>query len=174
MRYRAGITIAIAIIICKFIDNAIFAKYNLADIRPDMMLALLVVIGFSIGSMRAGLIGLGVGFLYDILYFDSIGINASVYMICGMAAGFFFRKFYADNVILPSIAAAVLCFIKHNILAIITALYGAHFNYFLMLIVYILPCALLTGVFCIPVYFVIKPLLKTYGKYIYDKQSSIV
>ncbi|NLB61156.1 MAG: hypothetical protein GX802_01830 [Clostridiales bacterium] len=54
------------------------------------------------------------------------------------------------------------------------ALFGANYNFLLMLVIYILPCALLTGVLTIPVHLCVKPLLNTYGKYIFDKQSSLV
>ncbi len=92
------------------------------------------------------------------LYIPYINMNA------GMAAGYFFKKFYADNLIVPAAAAAAAGFMKDLILAFLVFAGGARFGFAGILIRYIVPSALMTGLFCTLVHPVLKPALLTQVK----------
>lgn len=174
MRARAGMTIALSVLVCLFLDSVLFDKLNLWDIRPDMVIALAVALGILIGGTRAGIICGSIGLLWDILFYKMLGVNAAIYLVSGVICGTFFRKYYADNALIPALLGASLSFVKDNVLAIIAALGGARIGYGFMLISYILPCAVFTGVMCIPLYFVLKPMLARYSKYLSEKRDDRV
>ena len=165
-------TIIISALICLFLNGIVFTRLNIAGIRPDMVIALTVSIGILLGSVRAEIICGAIGLLLDVSVGRFIGLNAAIYVITGFVAGRFFRKFYSDNVIFPAVIALAAGFLRENVLALFAAITGAQFNYAVMLFAYMIPCALMTGVACILIYLIQKPLFEQYGRYIYDKQSS--
>ena len=167
-------SIIIAALICMFLDNVVFTRLNIAGIRPDMLMTLTVTLGILIGSTRAQLICGGIGLLYDILLGKFLGLNCAVYVVSGIVAGVFFRKFYTDNVIFPAVVTLILAFVRENVFAVTVALTGVKFNYALMLFAYIIPCAAATALMCIPMYAVMKSFLYQYGKYLSDKRTGLL
>ena len=77
-------------------------------------------------------------------------------MLSGMAGGLFYRKFYADNLIIPTVTATVCFFIKEHIMLIAARLYGGRPPYFMTLVSYILPSLLPTGGVCALVHLFLK------------------
>ncbi len=149
----------ISIIVCSYLNAAFFTNINILGIRPDAILALIVSIGVLLGGLPASIIGLGVGLMMDVLFSKMVGLSAIAYIAAGIAGGLFYKKFYADNVIIPAITAVVSTFFKEHVLCLAALLAGARFNYGLMLVAYILPCCLLTGGICIPIHIVMKRVL---------------
>ena len=95
------ITLAITIILCFLLQTTIFQTLKLADISPNIMLILVVSIGFMRGRTEGLLVGFFSGLLLDILYGGYLGIFALVYMLIGYINGYFNHMFFADEVILP-------------------------------------------------------------------------
>ena len=166
-------TIAISALVCIFLDEVIFSRVNILGVRPDLLMALTVSFGILIGSVRSQIICGGIGLLYDIAAGRMIGLNCAIYVVAGLVSGLFFRKFYTDNIVFPAFLTLILAFFRENVLALASALSGGHFNYGLMLIAYMIPCAIFTAITCIPIYLIQKPLLAQYGRYISDKQQSL-
>lgn len=171
MRARAGMIIALAALACMFLDSVLFGSLNLWDIKPDMVIALAVALGITVGGRRAGVVCGSIGLLWDILFYKMLGVNAAIYLLSGVICGKFFRKYYADNALIPALIGLGLSFFKDNVFAIIVALGGGRMNYGLMLVSYILPCALFTGIMCIPLFYILKPLLARYSKYLSEKRD---
>ncbi len=153
------ITAFVTILLCMHLDSAVFARINIVDIRPDAMLAAVVSFGVLQGSMFGAVVGVIGGLVMDVLFGTSVGLYGALYLIAGMNAGFFYKKFYADNLIVPAAAAAVAGFSKDMVLAVIRALGGAQFPFVGIVIRYILPSAILTGVLCALIHLALKPLL---------------
>ena len=68
----------------------------------------------------------------------------------------FYRKFFADNLIIPTAVAMICSFLKEHILLIAAVLAGSRPPYFMAFATYILPCFLLTGGVCILVHLFFK------------------
>ena len=156
---RYALVIAVSIIVCSYLNAAFFTNVNIFGIRPDAILALIVSIGVLLGGLPASIIGLGVGLMMDVFFNKIVGLSAIAYIVSGIAGGIFYKKFYADNVIIPAATAVVSTFFKEHILCLAALLAGARFNYGLMLVAYILPCCLLTGGICILIHMVMKSML---------------
>lgn len=174
MTKKVTLTIVLTALVCLFLNGIVFSRLNIAGIRPDMIMAMTVSLGILIGSTRTQFICGGIGLLLDIIAGRFIGLNCAIYVIAGLVAGTFFRKFYTDNVVFPAFSAMILAFFRENMLALFSAISGTHFNYALMLVAYMIPCAIFTGVMCIPIYLIHKPLLSQYGRYISDKRQSLI
>ena len=88
------------------------------------------------------------GLLADVLYSPMVGLSAMGYMFAGLLGGAFYQKYYADNIIIPALVAAVGAIFKECVMAAACAAGGAKFGFFTVLGTYILPCALLSAAVC--------------------------
>lgn len=147
---------AIVVVLAFYLDNVVFSRLNILGIRPDTALVVVVCLGVLTGSVPAAATGLVMGLIADIFFNKIVGPTALVYMLSGMAGGLFYRKFYADNLIIPTVTATVCFFIKEHIFLIVTRLYGGRPPYFMTLASYILPSMLLTGGVCLLVHLFLK------------------
>jgi len=161
--------VAISLMAAMFLDAVVFARVNIAGIVPDCMLVIIVSLGTLMGAVEAGAIGCIMGLIIDILFGRAVGINAIAYMVAGIAGGFFYKKYYADNHIIPVVITALCAFGKENIMAFITKLIGGSFAYFPMLGTYIIPSALMSAALCLPVHIYLKPRLAESNKKRYDR-----
>ncbi len=153
------LTAFLTMLICIQLDSVVFARINLLDIRPDAMLGAAVSFGILQGPIFGAVYGLIGGLIMDLFFGTSLGLYGALYLIAGLSAGFFYKKFYSDNLIVPAAAAAVAGFVKDFVIAVIRAAGGAQFPFAGILIRYILPSAVLTGVLCALMHIVLKPLL---------------
>jgi rod shape-determining protein MreD len=93
--------LAVSIIVVFYLDNVLVTSLPLRGLRPDLTLAFVVSLGVLTGSVPAAAIGFGMGLAADIFFNKIVGLTALTYMLSGAAAGLFYRKFYADNLIIP-------------------------------------------------------------------------
>lgn len=153
------ITAAILLLLCICLDSIFFTRVHFMDIRPDAMLAATVSFAVLSGSVSGAVFGLVGGLLLDILVGRYVGLSAALYLLCGLAGGFFYKKFYADNIVVPAVTAAACGLLKDIILSVVALLAGARYAYTSILVRVVLPSALLTGVLCILIHLVLKPVL---------------
>ncbi len=169
MLYRASVVISL--LVAMFLDSVLFGRLNIMGARPDCMLALTVSLGVLLGQREGMLFGLLGGLLMDVLFGRAIGLSALAYMLCGTAGGAFYKKFYADNIIVPSVTAAICALAKEHLMAVVVRLQGGSFGYFEMLFAYMLPCALLTGGLCALMHLLLKPTLQRQVKKHYERNA---
>ncbi|MEA5060167.1 MAG: rod shape-determining protein MreD [Candidatus Pelethousia sp.] len=169
MMYRASVGISLLLVV--FLDSVLFVRLNIMGVRPDCMMALVVSLGVLLGQAEGGIFGLVGGLLMDVLFGRAIGLNAIAYLLSGVAGGFFYKKFYADNIIVPSVTAALCALGRENLMAVVVKLQGGSFGYFEMLFAYMLPCALLTGAFCTLAHLLLKPTLQRQVKKRYERNA---
>ena len=165
--YRTSIFLSLAI--AAFLDSVVFASFNFYGICPDSMLVVVVCLGILLGPGQAAAAGCIAGLMMDILYGRAVGISAIPYMLCGLVGGIFFKKYYADNFIIPAVTVAACAFMKENMTAIIVRLTGGNFSYLGMLVTYIVPSMLLSMALCIPGYLMLKPMLRRQVKKRYER-----
>ena len=98
-------------------------------------------------------------------------ISFPAYMLAGVAGGLFYKKFYADNIVIPAATAAVCAFGKEHLMAVSVRLLGGTFSYFEMFFTYILPCTLATGLFCALTHLLMKPTLQRQIRKHYERHA---
>ncbi len=165
------ISVAISILFGIYLDSFLFARFNILDIRPDAMMALMVSLGVLLGQREGLFIGLLSGLLTDLLYSRIIGLGAIAYMLAGAAGGIFYKKFYADNIVIPAVTAALCSFAKEHLMALSVLLLGGRFRFFEMFFTYMLPCALVTGAFCALIHLALKPVLQRQIRKHYERNA---
>lgn len=165
------ISVAVSMMIAMYLDSFLFARLHIFGIRPDCLLALLVSLGVLLGQGEGLVLGLGAGLLTDVLFGRAIGLGAIAYMLAGVAGGFFYKKYYADNIVIPAATAAVCALGKEHVMALSVRMLGGAFSYFEMLFTYILPCTLATGLFCALTHLLMKPTLQRQIRKHYERHA---
>ena len=154
------LTALVTILLCMYLDSIVFARINLLDIRPDAMLAATVSFAILTGSFSGAVFGAAGGLLMDTLFGRSFGLYGMVYMTAGLISGYFYKKFYADNLIVPAAAASAAGLFKDILLAFIVFAGGARFDFVRILVGYILPSAMMTGALGMLMQMILKPQLQ--------------
>jgi rod shape-determining protein MreD len=158
------ISIWLSIIICIYLDSVFFDRVNLYGVRPDCLLALIVTLGILMGSLPAAVIGTLAGLFTDIFFGEFVGYNAAIFLVMGMASGFFYRKYYADNLIVPAVTAVFTALAKELINAGVLFLTVGRYSFASMFARYILPGSLMTTAMCILMMLILKPVLTGHYK----------
>ena len=163
--------VALTLIFAIFMDSVIFARFNILGVVPDFVLVVTVCVGILMGATEAAAVGCLTGLAIDVLFGKAVGINAMAYMLAGLAGGIFYKKYFADNMLIPVATVAVCAFFKENFMALMTGLIGGSFNYFEMLATYIVPSALMSAALCLPVHLFLKPRVLRSSKKRYDRSA---
>ena len=102
-------------------------------------------------------IGVGLGLLLDILCNKYVGLSSLGFIIAAQAGGFFFEKYYADNLIIPSVTAAAVMFLKEHLMLFVMLLTGGRVSSYPMLfLVHMLPASILTGLLCMLFHLILR------------------
>ena len=89
-----------------------FNWFNIAGIKPNLFIGLVLCIGLFIGKNYAIPLGFIIGIYLDVLTGRQIGISAIVYSIIGFLGGYFDKNFSKDSkiTILLMIAGCTVLF----------------------------------------------------------------
>ena len=150
--------IAIALAAAFYIDTVLFGVCGSPVFWPNTVLA--VIAAVMGGAAPFAAVGIGIGFVIDVVYNKYIGLTSLSLLIAALAGGAFYNKFYADNVIVPAGVAAVAYTVKEHILLFTLLISGGNLSsYFMLLLTHILPSAVLTGGFAALAHVVFKKVL---------------
>lgn len=153
------ITPVVAVLLCLMLDTVFFPLINVLGMRPDALLAATVSYAILSGSLPGAIFGAVGGLLMEVFTAPSVGFGTALYLACGLCAGYFYQKFYADNVIVPALAALTAGFVKETVYMVALLLTGASFSVGRLLLQYILPSALLSALLCVLMHLAFKPLV---------------
>ncbi|HRN15116.1 MAG TPA: hypothetical protein PK062_07635, partial [Clostridia bacterium] len=108
--------IAIALAAAFYIDTVLFGAFGSPVFWPNTVLAVIAALSVMGGAAPFAAVGIGIGFVIDVVYNKYIGLTSLSLLIAALAGGAFYNKFYADNVIVPAGVAAVAYTVKEHIL----------------------------------------------------------
>lgn len=149
--------LALCVFAAVLLDYIIFPRLGLARIAPDALIALLVSLSVLTGLLPAVPIAAALGLLLDIGFNRFIGMSAVPLFVSALAGSAFYGRFYADNIIIPAVTAAVAAFFKELFLLSALMLYGGKTSGYLALFaLHILPVSLITGALCALVHLLFK------------------
>lgn len=152
MRY---LVLFIITIVNLIFVGAFFPNINVAGIAPDVIICSIASIAIIEKSMMGAVIGLICGLTLDVLFSGAIGFYAIPYFATGAILYFVCSKVnYFDNYILPFFIAVGAYFIKELLFALLVYMMGMSYSFSHMLIRYILPETLITGVFMLLIHFI--------------------
>lgn len=118
------------VLICFLCQTTIFQWLALADIVPNVLVILVVSIGYMRGQNEAMLTGILCGLCMDFMYGNVIGYYALIYMTVGFVSGwsnFFYEK---KDFTLPIILIGLGDFMYSVIFYVLSFLLRARLNLF--------------------------------------------
>ncbi len=141
--------LALCLLAAVLLDYLIFPGLGLSRVAPDALIALLVSLSVLTGLLPAVPIAVVLGVLLDIGFNRFIGMSAIPLFISALAGSVFYGRFYADNIVIPAVTAAVAAFLKELFLFAVLLLSGGKTSgYFALFALHMLPASLLTGALC--------------------------
>lgn len=152
--------VAIACLLAFYMDAVLFRLIGIGTFAPEALIALFVCLGVLMDGAAAQVTAVLVGLLMDILFNKIVGPSGLFYLGAVLAGSIFRNKYYADNLIIPSVTAAGIVFVKEHIMLIIVLLTGGRIaSYVMIVLTHILPSALLTGGFTALAHLVLKSVI---------------
>ena len=91
----------LSIYITYFLQVSAFTYLEIAGIRPNLLLMLTCITGFTMGSRMGLLEGFFAGLLLDLMAGGRVGFTALVYMYAGALNGFFYKDYVKEELMLP-------------------------------------------------------------------------
>ncbi len=151
-RYFVPLLFALGI----YLDSIFFCRFNLYGIRPEALVTMIVSYGMLMGRLPAAILGCGLGLFMDAMFGKMLGLTAISYLLAAYVSGFFYQKYYADNLVMPAVIAGLARLFSEHLMAAAMLMRGGSFPYLQTLTTYIVPCALATGLLCIPLHLLMK------------------
>ena len=145
-RYAVLVITGIAAVI---LDCTLLAEWNLMGIRPWLLLAAALAACAALNPQSGILTALIGGLVIDAVSNFYLGLTAACYLISVSALWFLIRKNHPKSLILWIYAAAVTA-LWIPIEWFYSYLAGAHFQPVITILTRVLPSAVLTGLFVLP------------------------
>ena len=91
----------IMMIILYLVQTTIFNKITIAGIKPNVVIILLVLIGYKYGKIHGMMMGFFMGLFLDLTESDYIGYYAVIYLTIGYLLGFSNKLYNDDSTLIP-------------------------------------------------------------------------
>ena len=91
----------VMMIILYLIQTTIFNKITVAGIKPNVVIILVVLIGYKYGKIPGMLMGFFMGLFLDLTESDYIGYYSLIYLIIGYLVGFSNKLYTNDSTLIP-------------------------------------------------------------------------
>ncbi len=104
---KKRISTVIIIIIAFLLWTTLFQSLKLANVAPNIMLALVVCYAYMRGRTSGLMIGFLCGLLSDMMYGTVIGLYAFALMTIGFLCGYCQKVYFTDNYILPCVLVGI-------------------------------------------------------------------
>ena len=148
---RIAVT-CLLIIINIIIQSTLLQHIAIRGVIPNT--AIIIIVSFALlrGSVSGAAAGFFSGLIYDILFGNSVGFYALLGIVTGWICGIFNTNFYRENYFLPAVLSCAAILFYDSAIYIFGMIQGINFSYISILFNIILPEAVYTAVFVIPVY----------------------
>jgi rod shape-determining protein MreD len=100
----------LSVIAAFILQTTVLQNIAIMDIKPNVMLILVVCIGFIKGGTDGLYVGIISGLLHDCYYSSYIGSNLFLYSVIGYFVGSICNNFYKENILAPMITTAIASF----------------------------------------------------------------
>jgi rod shape-determining protein MreD len=90
---RGVIYTVLAVVFCA-LQTTVFEYLKIFGVRPNLLMALVVCVALTRGSVPAGALGLLCGVITDVMSGGTFGVNSLLMFYVGVGVGFFHAKFY--------------------------------------------------------------------------------
>lgn len=90
-----------AVFVGLVLQTALVPFLQVAQVRPDLLLALAVAVGLAFGPREAVGVGLAAGLLEDLLVGRHLGLFAAAKVLAGFVVALTGQKVYKDHLLVP-------------------------------------------------------------------------
>ena len=112
------------------VQTTILGSFTFTNIKPNMMLVLVVSSALMHGSRTGIWMGFVSGFLTDLFYGTLFGFNALLFMYIGFIVGKMYQVFFDEDVRVALLAVGVSDLAYNIIYYIIKFAFGIKYNFF--------------------------------------------
>ncbi|HUW63849.1 MAG TPA: rod shape-determining protein MreD [Spirochaetia bacterium] len=100
----------VLIIVASLLSSTVLSFLQVLGVKPDLVLILIILNGFSSGSQDGALWGLVGGLLQDLLSGGFLGLHALEGMAAGYLAAVTGNKFYRENAVVLAVSTFIASF----------------------------------------------------------------
>lgn len=104
---KRTICLVLVIILTFLLQTTVFQNFALADTVPNLLVIVIVSIGYMRGKYEAMFLGLFTGLLVDATYCDIIGVYAFLFTVIGYLTGCCNKICYRDNYGIPILLVGI-------------------------------------------------------------------
>ncbi|HPT77651.1 MAG TPA: rod shape-determining protein MreD [Candidatus Atribacteria bacterium] len=97
------LTITAILLLNTIFQSSLFPFIRIKGAAPDTLMMIVVSFALQTGSISGAIIGFSGGLIQDIIYGNSLGVYAVIYMLIGFFTGFVQDKIFIDNIFIPSV-----------------------------------------------------------------------
>ena len=120
----------ILIFACFIVQTTILGAFTFTNIKPNMMLVLIVSFALMHGSRTGIWMGFVSGFLIDLFYGSLFGFNALLFMYIGFVVGKMYQVVFDEDIRVAIFAVCVSDLAYNVIYYIIKFIFGIKYNFF--------------------------------------------
>ncbi|WIV10599.1 rod shape-determining protein MreD [Proteiniborus sp. MB09-C3] len=110
MRY---FIIAIIVLVNFLIKSTILHHISVFGVVPNTSLIIIVCLSLLAGKKTGSVLGLILGLLEDMFFYEVIGVHALIYFIIGYLIGLTDKKVFKENLFLPFVFTVLSTFAFH-------------------------------------------------------------
>lgn len=133
------------IILAMLLQATVFSFLQVAGVKPDLILMLVIFNGFLRGSREGAFLGFLGGLAQDIFTGSYIGLNALTKMAAGYLAGLAEARFYNESVIIVTLTTFFTSMVSHGTNYILLYYLDIQVPAFFAIIQVIMPTSLYTA-----------------------------
>ena len=143
---------AVLILLTAFLQCFLFQSFEIASIKPNLLVILTVSFGLMRGKKSGLLVGFFSGLTLDLIVPGQIGLQALIYMWIGYLAGFTYRIFYDDDIKTPLLFVCLGDLIYNMYIFVFTFMLRGRIHFFYYLRRIMIPELLYTLIITIVIY----------------------
>lgn len=155
MIYQKHILFFLLIMLCAVIQTTLTVLLP-APLRPDLLLALVILAGLYMTPAVGSVYALGIGYLQDLLTLSIVGLFMLERVIIYILGNRLSHEFYAKSAPAQFVIIFLLGLVDAVLLFILTSIFGqdAHFKWYMLWHVPLRSIS--TALFGVPLFFVVK------------------
>jgi rod shape-determining protein MreD len=158
--WRIGIRIAVIVVLTIVLQISFFSYLSFFGTTPDVVPLVVVSLGLIGGGMVGAVCGFTIGLLLDSALFQTLGVSSLVLLSAGYLAGRYREASEISNSLIPPLLAGALTTAAAAGFAAIQLMLGVRTAVSLLVLREILVQGLLAVVLMIPIYPLIRRVLR--------------
>ncbi len=121
---REYLTSILLLSFAAILQSTLFRYITIWNVKPDLVLIILVFVASRRGSMVGQVTGFWGGFVEDLLSTAPLGFNALIKTLIGYIYGIIEDRIVIDPIILPVLIVGIATIIKYLFVAVISAIFS--------------------------------------------------